>query len=116
MLRAHLRILRRLFALACMLGLPATAAEIQAATPSATRQQELRQMLARDCAICHADSLQGDLGPALTLATLAGRNEQALIDGILEGHEETAMPPWWWTLQEQEARWLVRFLRKTGQE
>lgn len=95
---------------ACMFSLAAIAAEV-APEPDATRQQELRAMLAKDCATCHGKSLQGDLGPALTPQSLAGKSEDSLSLTILEGHEETAMPPWWWALEENEARWLVRFIR-----
>lgn len=90
-------------------GLSTIAAK--AAEPGAERQEELRDMLAKDCATCHGESLRGDLGPGLSDKTLSGRSEDSLVLTILEGHEETAMPPWWWTLNEDEARWLVRFIR-----
>lgn len=81
--------------------------------PGAERQEELRGMLAKDCATCHGESLRGDLGPELSGKTLSGKSEDVLVLTILEGHEETAMPPWWWTLNENEARWLVRYIRST---
>jgi mono/diheme cytochrome c family protein len=111
------QILTRLLRLAAavpVFGLAAAAAE--PAQPDAARQQELRRILARECAVCHGASLQGDLGPALTAKTLAGRSEDALVLTILEGHDETAMPPWWWTLNESDTRWLLRFIRNSEGE
>lgn len=96
--------------IACLYCTPAIAAETYS-EPSAEKQQELRRIIAQDCAVCHGESLQGDLGPELSNKTLSGRSEDSLVLTILEGHEETAMPPWWWTLNENEARWLVRFIR-----
>jgi cytochrome c55X len=80
--------------------------------PSSKRQQELRQMLLQDCGVCHGKLLQGDLGPPLTAESLAGKTEEELVRTIMEGHDETAMPPWWWMLDEDEARWLLRFMRR----
>lgn len=75
------------------------------------RQTQLRRLLAQDCSVCHGMLLKGDLGPPLTGKTLAGKSEEELMQTIMEGREETAMPPWWWMLEEYEARWLIRFIR-----
>ncbi|HEX5056832.1 MAG TPA: cytochrome c [Gammaproteobacteria bacterium] len=79
--------------------------------PGKERQQQLRQVLAQNCSVCHGKSLQGDVGPALNPKTLGGKNEDMLVSTILQGREGTIMPSWSWMLKENEARWLVRFLR-----
>ncbi len=79
--------------------------------PGNERQQQLRQILSQDCSVCHGESLQGDLGPALTAESLAGKSEDELVQTIMEGHDETAMPPWWWMLDGNDARWLVQYIR-----
>jgi cytochrome c55X len=79
--------------------------------PESERQTQLRRLLAQDCSVCHGMLLKGDLGPPLTNKSLAGKSEEELMQSIMEGHEETAMPPWWWMLEEYEARWLIRFIR-----
>ncbi|HEY3487714.1 MAG TPA: cytochrome c [Gammaproteobacteria bacterium] len=86
-------------------------AEAPEQQPESERQTQLRQLLAQDCSVCHGLLLKGDLGPPLTAKSLAGKSEHALVQIIIEGHEETAMPPWWWMLEEYEARWLVKFIR-----
>lgn len=79
--------------------------------PGSARQQQLRQAVAQNCTVCHGKSLQGDVGPALTAKSLAGKNEQMLVTTILEGRDGTVMPSWSWMIKENEARWLVRMLR-----
>lgn len=81
--------------------------------PESERQTQLRRLLAQDCSVCHGILLKGDLGPPLTDKSLASKSEDTLVTTILEGHEETAMPPWWAMLEEHEARWLVRFIRSS---
>ena len=93
------------------IGFAAEDASPPAQQPGSERQRQLRQLLAQDCAVCHGKSLEGDLGPALTARSLAGKSEEYLVQTITEGHEETAMPPWWWTLDENDARWLARYIR-----
>jgi mono/diheme cytochrome c family protein len=80
--------------------------------PTLKRQQELRQMLLQDCGVCHGKLLQGDIGPPLTAESLAGKTEEELLQTIMEGHDKTAMPSWWWMMKEHEARWLIRFIRR----
>lgn len=79
--------------------------------PGSARQQQLRQTVAQNCTVCHGKSLQGDVGPALTAKSLAGKNEEMLVATILEGRDGTIMPSWAWMIKENEARWLVRVLR-----
>jgi mono/diheme cytochrome c family protein len=102
-----------------MISLPLTAEDlVPREAPSGKRQQELRRLLAEDCGVCHGKLLQGDLAPPLTAESLAGKSDQELVRGIMEGHDETAMPPWWWMVDEDEALWLVRFIRgvRTGEK
>jgi cytochrome c55X len=80
--------------------------------PGDKRQQQLRQVLTQQCSVCHGKSLQGDVGPALNAKSLAGKNEQMLVTTILEGRDGTVMPSWEWMLQENDARWLVQYLRR----
>lgn len=98
-----------LFAIAASLCCAAGAAPEE--QPGTERQRQLRQLLAQDCGVCHGGSLQGDLGPPLTAGALAGKSEHYLVQSITEGHEETAMPPWRWIVDENDARWLVRYIR-----
>lgn len=83
------------------------------AQPGNERQRQLRQVLAQNCSVCHGHSLQGNIGPALTAGSLSGKSEEMLVATILEGRAGTVMPAWAWLLKEDEARWLVRYLRKT---
>lgn len=57
--------------------------------------------------------LNGGLGPALTPAVLENRTEEELLDTILNGRQQTAMPPWKNFLTANEATWIVQQL-KTG--
>lgn len=86
-----------------------------AADPDAGRQAQLRQILRQNCTVCHGKSLQGDIGPALSRKTLAGKDERLLVATILEGRDGTAMPAWGALLKENEARWLLQILR-SGKE
>lgn len=88
-------------------GLP----EYSGKQPEQKRQQQLRQVLAQNCSVCHGPALKGDVGPALTPKSLAGKNDDMLVATILEGRDGTLMPAWGWMLQEKDARWLVQFLR-----
>ena len=71
-----------------LLATQASAAEI-----SAARQDELLYFLKHDCGSCHGLTLKGGLGPALLPETLAGKPESYLVTTIMEGRENTAMPP-----------------------
>lgn len=87
--------------------LPAVAGQ----APDDKRQQELQQMLYQNCSACHGPTFEGGAGPALTTTALAAKDEQLLVDTILKGRPGTAMPAWEWMFKEEEARWLVKFLR-----
>jgi cytochrome c55X len=109
MTRAHHKTLRP--ALLILLAGYFTAAGALEQEPDSERKTQLHRLLAQDCSVCHGMLLKGDLGPPLTGKSLAGKSEEELKQTIMEGHEETAMPPWWWMLEEYEARWLIRFIR-----
>jgi cytochrome c55X len=93
----------------CVLLLVAGSA---AAAPSLERQEELIHRLKHDCGSCHGLTLKGGLGPPLLPSTLASRDDEALMDVILEGIAGTPMPPWQGELSAEEARWLVRILKE----
>jgi cytochrome c55X len=113
MLAAKMRtVLKSALAGLVLVSLSATAQDpVPREEPSSKRQQELRQILIQECGVCHGKMLQGDLGPPLTAESLAGKSEEELVRTIMEGHDETAMPPWIWMMKEHEALWLVRFIR-----
>ncbi|MGR8934247.1 MAG: c-type cytochrome [Gammaproteobacteria bacterium] len=87
-------------------------AQTAAADPSPERQQALRNLLKHDCGACHGLTLNGGLGPALLPDNLQGKSDEILVQTILEGRKGTAMPPWKPFVSADEARWLVRILRK----
>jgi cytochrome c55X len=79
--------------------------------PELQRQQQLQQMVLHDCGACHGMSLKGGLGPALTPAMLEGKSDDLLVEVILGGRENTAMPPWNSLLNASEATWIVKQLK-----
>ena len=83
-----------------------------AAAPSPERQDALIHRLKHDCGSCHGLTLKGGLGPPLLPSTLALRDDEALVEVILEGIAGTPMPPWQGELSTDEARWLVRILKE----
>lgn len=85
-----------------------------ATDPTVERQQTLRNLLKNDCGACHGLTLQGGMGPALLPESLAGKPDAFLVDTILNGRKETAMPPWKPFMSRDEAVWLVRNLLKRG--
>lgn len=89
-----------------MLVLPAFGSEI-----SAERQTVLRDLLKQDCGACHGLTLKGGMGPALLPETLAGKADELLVDTILNGRKDTAMPPWQPFLSRAEAQWLVNRIK-----
>jgi cytochrome c55X len=70
-------------------------------------------MLRQDCGSCHGMTLKGGLGPPLLPESLAGKSDAFLIDTILNGRPDTAMPPWRGFFSPDEAAWLVKQLRKS---
>ena len=80
--------------------------------PSEERQQELRNMLKHDCGSCHGLTLKGGLGPSLLADSLDNKSDDFLVQTILYGRKDTAMPPWKPFMTSQEALWLVHKLLK----
>jgi cytochrome c55X len=77
---------------------------------SASRQQELRNLLTQDCGSCHGLTMKGGLGPALLPSMLRGKPAEYISSVILDGRPGTAMPPWRPLISPAEARWLTSLL------
>ena len=75
------------------------------------RQNELLYFLKHDCGSCHGMTLKGGLGPALLPETLSAKPKSYLVATILEGHPNTAMPPWKSMLSHDEAVWITEQLQ-----
>jgi cytochrome c55X len=89
-----------------------SATEIMADEIPQPRQDELIYLLRQDCGACHGMTLQGGLGPSLLPQTLANKPEALLLNTILAGRPNTAMPPWRNFLTVTEANWLLKQLLK----
>ena len=85
---------------------------VRAADIPPQRQDELIYLLRQDCGSCHGMTLQGGLGPPLLPQTLADKPEALLLNTILAGRPNTAMPPWRNFLTVPEATWLLKQLLK----
>ncbi len=94
----------------------APAASAPAAPPGPARQAELVHLLRQDCGACHGMRLKGGLGSSLLPADIAGLDDDTLVKTILDGRPGTPMPPWRPFLSEEEARWLVGYLRRGGKD
>jgi len=77
----------------------------------AARQSELLYFIKHDCGSCHGMTLKGGLGPALLPSTLSAKPKPYLINTILNGRENTAMPPWKPMLTIEEATWITEQLQ-----
>lgn len=94
-----------------LLAISLLATQVSAAEIDAARQDELLYLLKHDCGSCHGLTLKGGLGPALLPETLAGKPKSYLVTTILQGRENTAMPPWKSMLSRDEALWLTEQLQ-----
>jgi cytochrome c55X len=56
-------------------------------------------------------TLKGGLGSPLLPEALDGKDDTTLIATILDGRPGTPMPPWRGVLSEDEAAWIVRYLK-----
>ena len=83
-----------------------------AQNPGEHRQQELINLLKHDCGSCHGLTLKGGLGPSLLAEAIKNKGDAFLVSTILNGRKGTAMPPWRDFISEQEASWLLGFLRQ----
>jgi cytochrome c55X len=86
-------------------------ADISNAEIEPVRQNELLYFLRHDCGSCHGMTLKGGLGPALLAETLAGKPKSYIVTTIMEGHQDTAMPPWKSMLTYNEATWIAEQLQ-----
>lgn len=91
-----------------LMCLPSAAAE----DINAERQQALLHLLKQDCGSCHGMTLQGGLGPALTVDALSQRSVAELVHTITYGREALAMPAWRQILSANEIEWLSRQLKQ----
>lgn len=84
-------------------------AAASAVEPSPERARELVRMVRQDCGSCHGMTLNGGLGPALTVEALKIRDipKESLVATIVGGRPGTPMPPWHRFLSEAEADWIV---------
>ncbi len=78
---------------------------------NSARQNELLYFLKHDCGSCHGMTLKGGLGPALLPETLSGQPKSYLVNTILEGRKNTAMPPWKSMLTFDDASWIAEQLQ-----
>ena len=90
-----------------------TSSSVLAAEPSPDRARELVRMVRQDCGSCHGMTLNGGLGPALTVDALKARDipKESLVATIVGGRPGTPMPPWHRFLSEAEAQWIVEKLQ-----
>ncbi len=86
-------------------------AETSASEISPARQNELLYFVKHDCGSCHGMTLKGGLGPALLPETLSAKPKAYLVTTILEGRENTAMPPWKSMLSRKDAQWIAEQLQ-----
>jgi len=86
-------------------------AETAATKISSARQNELLYFIKHDCGSCHGMTLKGGLGPALLPETLSAKPKEYLVSTILEGRQNTAMPPWKSMLSRNDAVWITEQLQ-----
>ena len=75
------------------------------------RQNELLYFIKHDCGSCHGMTLKGGLGPALLPDRLSAQPKDYLVNTILEGRKNTAMPPWKTMLSQDDAIWITEQLQ-----
>lgn len=88
-----------------------TFAHVVVADVNPERQNELLYFVKHDCGSCHGMTLKGGLGPALLPQTLSVQPKSYLVDTILQGRKNTAMPAWKSILTIDEASWIVDQLK-----
>ena len=102
--------MKQLFILLLLLSVSNIKAEEVIIPPE--RQTALLHMLLQDCGACHGMTLKGGLGPSLLPETLRDKPKTFLVNTILAGRAQTAMPPWRDFLTQAEAEWLLEQLLK----
>lgn len=95
-----------------LFGLLLTSAAALAEPMSGTRRDALMNLLRQDCGSCHGLTMKGGLGPPLLPLVLADKPDEALVEAILDGRAGTPMPPWRFSLDPEEAAWMVRRLKE----
>jgi len=95
---------------ALALSLPLLAAAAAPLAPE--RRAQLHELLVQDCGSCHGLTMHGGLGPALLPSTLKDKPRELLIDTVMNGRPDTAMPPWAPLLNRDEAAWMIDELRR----
>jgi len=106
--------MKHLLVLITLAALSAFTASANAGSIDSQRQNELLYFVKHDCGSCHGLRLKGGLGPALLPETLAAKPDTYLVTTILEGRDDTAMPPWKPMLSHDEAAWIVKQLKNGG--
>jgi cytochrome c55X len=100
--------------LAVSLAVGLGAAQAQASGLTGERIAELKGFVDQDCGSCHGLTRKGGLGSPLDAQTMRQIGDEALVATILDGRPGTPMPPWRALISEDEARWIVHYLK--GQE
>ncbi len=96
---------------AALLTAQTVLADTTTSTVDKSRQNELLYFVRHDCGSCHGMTLKGGLGPALLPETLSAKPKEFLVTTILEGRENTAMPPWKPMLSRDDVLWIVEQLQ-----
>ena len=94
-----------------LISLPALAEPAPDATLDSVA---LERLVRQDCGSCHGMTLKGGLGPDIRAGTLAHYDSQSLSTVILDGIDDTAMPPWRPLISEAEALWIAQYLLNGG--
>jgi len=102
------------------IGVSVVVSSAQAGSLTKADHRRLDHLLRHDCGSCHGMTMKGGLGPALSPEALHERDDDSLVEMILSGNPEYAMPAWRGLLELDEARWIVRHLKnglpKIGQQ
>lgn len=72
--------------------------------------EALKRFVHQDCGSCHGLTLKGGLGPELTQEALQYYDRDVLSGVILDGIDDTPMPPWRPLLSEQDAARIADYL------
>ncbi len=80
--------------------------------PQPERMAVIRHLARQDCGACHGLTFHGGLGSPLTPEALKDKPDESLAAVILNGRPGTPMPPWRPFLTEEEAKWLVYWLKQ----
>ncbi|MBE9568275.1 MAG: cytochrome c [Proteobacteria bacterium] len=103
--------MKKMLYIASLLGAGLMTSLHAVAGVDAARQNELLYFIKHDCGSCHGMTLKGGLGPALLPETLAAKPRDYLVNTILLGRENTAMPPWNTMLSRDDAEWITEQLQ-----